>query len=440
MSTPALDTLRVGLPPRTGEADAGHADTPAARAGTPVHGVERRKMPYPYRAWLAICSDLDETPDAGVYFGTLDLLNGSGPTRFGRGFGLEVGSTIYFDMPPGQFSYWNADDRARSAIRALIRSGHIDCLHSFGDLATTRGHAGRALDELTRYGCRLEVWVDHAVAPTNFGADIMRGSGDVPGAAAFHADLSCAFGIEHVWRGRVTSVVGQGADRDLAGIFQPRHPIASGITRAKEWAKGRAARFGPKYAMHASNDVLRRSTLRSGHSVLEFLRCNPHWGGVSRGETADGVHEVLSAPMLGRLAAREGWCVLYTHLGKLVDPAKGFSRAALDAFGRLALAHHDGRILVTTTRRLLGYGRARAATWKAAVRGGALWIDVSSRVGADRLAAADLAGLTFYVPDAARARLAVDGVECPAIERNPPDHTGRASVSLPRPRLAYPRP
>jgi hypothetical protein len=29
--------------------------------------VKLRRFPYPYRAMLAICSDLDETPDRHVY-------------------------------------------------------------------------------------------------------------------------------------------------------------------------------------------------------------------------------------------------------------------------------------------------------------------------------------------------------------------------------------
>ena len=39
---------------------------------------------------------------------------------------------FYFDMPPDQFAYWNTDDAGREMVRALIRSGHIDCFHSFG--------------------------------------------------------------------------------------------------------------------------------------------------------------------------------------------------------------------------------------------------------------------------------------------------------------------
>ena len=106
---------------------------------------------------LAICSDLDETPDQHVFFETMRYLNTTEASSLGRGIGLEVGNSIYFDMPQGQFSYWNTDDEGRAMIRSLIQSGHIDCLHSFGDLATTRKHAERAWYELSRNNCKLEV-------------------------------------------------------------------------------------------------------------------------------------------------------------------------------------------------------------------------------------------------------------------------------------------
>ena len=144
--------------------------------------VEVRHLPYPYQAAVAICSDLDLTPDKHVYFETSRFLNTTDATAMGRGVGLEVGNTIYFDMPADQFSYWNTDDAGREMVRTLIRSGHVDCLHSFGDLAQTRADAARSLDDLAKHGCRLEVWIDHAVAPTNLGADIMKGRGDVADA------------------------------------------------------------------------------------------------------------------------------------------------------------------------------------------------------------------------------------------------------------------
>jgi len=128
-----------------------------------------RSIPYPYRAMLAICSDLDETPDRHVFWEIMRFLNTTEETTIGQGVGLEVGNSIYFDMPPGQFAYWNTDDKGREMVRILIQSGHIDCLHSYGDLATTRKHAARALEELTAHDCKLEVWIDHGRAITNFG-------------------------------------------------------------------------------------------------------------------------------------------------------------------------------------------------------------------------------------------------------------------------------
>src|SRR6266853_6864390 len=100
--------------------------------------IQVRRYPYPYRAMIAICSDLDETSDQDVYYELMRFLNTSQFTSMGPGVALDIGNSIYFDMPPDQFAYWTTDDKGREMVRALIRSGHIDCLHSFGDLATTR--------------------------------------------------------------------------------------------------------------------------------------------------------------------------------------------------------------------------------------------------------------------------------------------------------------
>jgi hypothetical protein len=395
--------------------------------------VACRRRPYPYRAALAICSDLDETPDREVYWETARFLNTTRPTAMGDGVGLEVGNSIYFDMPPDQFAYWNTDDLGRERVRALIRSGHVDCFHSFGDLATTRKDAGRALDELSRHGLSLAVWIDHAVAPTNFGADIMRGLGDVPGSPAYHADLSCGAGVRYVWRGRVTSVVGQDVPRRLGGIFTARHAPASARTLAKEIAKGLSARLGSrKYAMHAPNDLLRGTQLRDGRPVVEFLRSNPHWRAVNQGEKADGLAEVLSPGFLDLLAARGAATIVYTHLGKVRDRREPLPPPTRAALALLAERQAAGQVLVTTTRRLLDYCLAlRRLRFEAQETNGALRIQLPADLPS-------VDGLTFYVPDPQRASVLVGGREVTELSRNPPDDTGRPSVSLPWPRLRFP--
>jgi len=402
----------------------------AEKAGEPLV----RKTPYPYRSMLAVCSDLDETPDRHVYFETLRFLNTNQETPMGPGLSLETGNTIYFNMPPDQFSYWNTDDLGRHIILNLMNSGHIDCLHSYGDLAASRADAEKAVNEMSRRNCRLEVWIDHSVAPTNFGPDIMRGQGDIPGSRAYHADITCGFGIRFVWLGRVTSVIGQDSARSLKGIWNMANIPASFKTVLKELLKGTLAVFGKdKYAMHGPNRVIRETRLRDGRPVYEFLRCNPHYKGVSSGETADGIAEVLAPKFLNRLVQTEGICILYTHLGKVSNRAVPISHASAGAFRRLAEYYARGKILVATTRRILNY-----CLMKKDLRLSQTLKDGCTAIDIENPHPNSLDGLTLYCDLPKKTRITVNGREAGGLRLNPPDHTGRPSISFPWKRLEFP--
>jgi hypothetical protein len=392
---------------------------------------------------LAICSDLDGTPDRHVYWEIMRFLNTTQSTSMGPGVGLEVGNSIHFRAIPPQFSYWDTDDVGREMVRSLIHSGHIDCLHSFGERIFTRYEAKGALDDLERHNCRLEVWVDHGSAITNFGPDIMAGRGDEPGNEAYHADLTTEYGIKYVCRGRTTSVVGQDSSGGVWAIFNRDHPSASGKTLLKEAAKRTLAWAGhAKYAMHKRNETLRPIMLRDGQPVYEFIRCNPHWGGVSSCDQGRHIGNVLTNAFFNRLVDRQGSCILYTHLGKIGNPSIPFDEKAVTAFRRLADEYSDGRILVTTTRRLLGYRRAaREVTFSSCLNEEELLIDINTKASDNwigELSVADLSGMTFYVPESTKASVSIDGRHVMNLQTNPPDHTGRASVSLPRPSLEFP--
>ncbi len=420
--------------------------------------AELRRFPYPYRAAMAICSDLDETPGAETYCEIIRFLNTTGPTSMGQGVGLEVGNSIYFDMAPNHFAYWNADEYDRARIRTLIQSGHIDVLHSFGDLATTRAHAARALDELQKHDCRLRVWVDHAIAPTNFGSDIMQGHGDDHGHPAYHADLTLAYGIQYVWRGRITSVIGQDQPfrfrnliSDLCPLSAVLRPLSSGHllaasgTLAKETAKQLLARCGHrKYALHRPNRLMHSIRLRDNAPALEFLRCNPHWGGVSCRDTGVGISTVLTDNFLDTLVGRQGSCILYTHLGKLGPGQRGFNAATIAAFRRLADHYYRRKILVTTTRRLLDFQqmiqRVRVTTER---QNGEHLVNINAAnqgqfPNQPQIQKEDLAGLTIYVPDPERVRLRFNDNEPLTFTANAPDETGRKSISINYPRLDFP--
>jgi hypothetical protein len=394
--------------------------------------VELRRFPYPHRAMLAVCSDLDETPDAETYFELMRFLNTTEETSMGSGVGLEVGNSIYFDMPPDQFAYWNTSDAGREMLRTLIRSGHIDCLHSFGDLATTRAHAARAWEELGRHGLALKVWVDHAVATTNFGTDIMQGHGGEPGHPAYHADLTLAAGIRYVWRGRVTSIVGQDRPVHIGKWNSGFVPGASVRTKSKEAAKhvlGRLAKG--KYAFHAGNRLCRPVELRDGHSVTEFMRCNPHPAGVEFGDTGHGISEVLTREFLDRLVERNGCSVIYTHLGKLRG-SRTFGEESARGFQLLAEYGRRGEILTATTQRLLEFHEA-SRTASCSLIGH----ENNAKLEIELPAHAQPDGLTFYAETLGTVTATLNGNETDVVI-NPPDETGRRSVSIPFTRLSFP--
>ncbi len=319
-----------------------------------------RQFPYPYQAALAICSDLDETPDRETYFRIAKFLNSAAITPMGRGIDIEFGNSIYFNMPKDQFAYWNTDEEGKEMIHTLIQSGHIDCLHSFGDLATTRIQAEEAINELEKHNSKIKVWVDHSKAPTNFSSDIMNGFGDVVNAPPYHADITTNYGIEYISRGRVTSLIAQEVPAKFTDILDKTHPAASAKKLTKEVAKHLLAYAGStKYKIHKPNKILQKIKLRDGTEIYEFLRCNPHFAGVSGGTTAAGIAEVLTKKNLEKLIRQKGACILYTHLGKIANYDIPFPQQTVQAFRRLAKFQKKQKILITTTFRLLQYLKTR---------------------------------------------------------------------------------
>ena len=112
------------------------------------------------------------------------------------------------------------------------------------------------------------------------------------------------------------------------------------------------------------------------------------------------------------------------------------TRLALELVAR---ARSDGDLMVTTTRRLLDFCRARrTASWTATADGDGVRIDIST-AALPTIERRRLEGLTFYTETASRVRLVVDGRDEHALRVNPPDHTGCASVSIAWPRLSFPQ-
>lgn len=399
--------------------------------------VVLRKYPYPYQAMMAICSDLDETPNKDVYFETARYLNTTEETLLGKGVGLEVGNTIYFDMPEAQFSYTNTDADGRNKIHQLINSGHIDCLHSFGDHVGKREQIVQYWQLLQQGTRKIEVWVDHAQAPTNIDPDIMQGQGAITTSPAYHTDLTVQSGaLPFIWKGRVTSLVAQNSRRHYGSLLNRQQLIKSSKTILLEFIKAWLARLGDsKYAMHKTNRLLRKTELVDGTPVLEFMRCNPSWAGVSVFDSTRGIHQVLTQAVLTTLVKNQGCSVFYSHLGKVFSAEQPFQDHTRAAFELLAKFQRNEQILVASTRRLLGYNRTvEELVFTTKTLNNETHIYVATTYSGE-----DLHGLTWYVEQPQQVRLYINNQAHTELQLNPPDVTGLASVSIAWSALVYPK-
>ena len=410
--------------------------------------VSLRRFPYPFRAALAICSDIDGTRTRERLLAIQEFLNTSRDTSMGPGLGLEIGNSFFPYTPDDSLAYFSSRPADRDTLETLIAAGYVDCIHSFGDGVNTRARALEALETFTRRGLRLSVWVDHARAPSNFGKDTSPGAGDVPGSPIYHADATLAYGVRFVWKGRGSSLAGRELPysvRALTRLFDPRHPVHTVVGMAREAAKIGLARAGSRrFAIHRHNRLIDLARLQDGQAVYEFIRTNSYWRGLSHGHDNVGLAYVLRRKALSDMVAGGGYTILYTHLGAGPAGPPALPPQTQAALRGVAEVVQAGLLYVTTTARLLAYClNHRYLRWSQdADAEGRVRITVHGvddpLSGLHLPTAEDLQGITFYVPDRHRARLFLGERELTVVERHPADDTGRESVSIPRTFLTYP--
>lgn len=362
-----------------------------------------RPFPFPFRCALAISNDAEFLTPA-AFWDLHRLLNTE--------LGLPVTDSVFmYSVDPSRsFSYFEGTTSRPSAhagwLREAMQAGVIDVLHAFGDFdgvgGCTRAHAETALAELDRANVRLQVWTNHGTAENTQnlgGREATYQRGDLSGSEEYHADRSTAYGIRYCWLDwNATNEVGQ----------ERRAP--------RRRFRREEARVDP---------LLSDEQLRDGSSVRVFQR----YRGPDRPDPATLAAQ-LSKEHLDELSASEGVMVVYQHLG--CDRRSGTCRnneppylpeAALAALCRLAERYRDGEILVLGVADLLRYCDARERVH--VERKGR---DVRLR-GVDR---AELAGLTFYADRVLLGDTAI------TVRANPPDETGRTSVTIPLPAWELP--
>ena len=403
--------------------------------------VALRKFPYPYKAAMTICSDIDGTTTKEEFLEIQKFLNTKDQTSMGEGVGLEIGNSFMMYAPPTcAFSYFSGNPGNAQVIKKFIKTGYIDFLHSYGEKYDfTRKDAIKAIKELNNNQCKVDVWVDHAKTPDNLGDDCTFGLGDHPDSIVYHSDLTLAYGIKFVWLGRITMVIGQSVPISLktfSSVYDSHHPVQSLINIGKEFAKNVLAVFGnKKYAMHKSYDLIRIAKLNDGQKAYEFLRFDNYWKGIATGATSKRLAYVISQQALERLKEVGGYMVVYTHLGKNSDCSEVVAKETQNALRDLASEYERGNIYVTTTSRILNYYiNHKYLKWSYETKGEEMIITISSVedpvFGSFVPTIEDLRGITFYVPDKDKIRIYINEKEITNIQRNPRDFKERESVTI----------
>jgi hypothetical protein len=403
--------------------------------------VALRKFPYPYRAAIAICSDIDNTETLEEFLEIQKFLNTKEMTSMGEGVGLEIGNSFLFYEPPtGSISYFNSEPEVAQTILEFIKARRIDVMHSFGKKNDfTRKDAINALNELERNDAKVDVWVDHDRSISNLGDDVTFGLGDHPDSKAYNADLLLSYGIRFVWLGRVTMITGQATTvtwERFTGIFDKDHAINSSINICKEFAKNAMGVFGSKkYAMHKNNDLLRIAKLDDGNKVYEFTRFDNYWEGVGEGANSKGLAYVISKGTLNRLKKNTGYMIVYTHLGKNSDCPKYICKETQDALRNLAEEYRAGNIYVTSTSKLLNYYlNYKYLNWSYEINNHEIIINIKNVLdpvfGPFIPTLKDLSGITFYVSNLKNVRIKIKNKEIKGIKKNPPDFNGKNTVTI----------
>ena len=341
-------------------------------------------LPHPFKAALAICSDIDGTSwDKFIAIHT--FLNSTKATDFGEGLGLPISDSFWMydneKYENSAFSYYRSDKKTpsmyASQIRELIQAGVLDVMHSYGNFASkeefNRKLAERALTELEKRNLRIGIWTNHGgiESSQNIG-EKSAGFGDVPHGNAdfYHSDLLLKYGIKFYWDCELslTTVVGQ--DRKIGAFenwlispiyfsFEEKIKATAKlalrnlpIPLVKKFLKNRAINLGA----HAGNDLFEVDTLRDDQPISKFKRF-----GLGRYDWSDDLPNILNDRVFEKLLRERGKMIVYVHMGDRRDQRDGLplSRPTIEKFKQIADLFHRKILWVTTTSQLLNFSLVR---------------------------------------------------------------------------------
>ncbi|QTA83315.1 Uncharacterized protein dnl_57150 [Desulfonema limicola] len=404
------------------------------------NSITIRPFPYPYKAGLAICSDID-TCDRTSFLKIHRYLN--------LELGLPVSDSFFpLGQDPGQMAYFLKDGKTPSPDAPLIcraiQDGLIDSIHSWGDFNGSppdpfflKNLAKNMTNALNAESIKIRIWINHG-DPCNYQNFIVRlqpdnYKGDDPDSPYYTADLLDDLGINYYWWSELAGWPLSGKWNRYSPGLWPR----LGINALKNMVKSFIIK--EKFRNRTSEqltDLMLPFTLRDGRKLMAFTRfCYPPESKIAA--TRYTLRHSLGINQLQKLINQQGYMVLYTHLAlpELWKPGKSFfPNPDQKALKGLARYYNNGKIWVASTLSLLNYyNTSRNLVWKSRTFGEKHIITIQyindPCRGQRTPESHELAGICFYCPEPENTHIFLNKKQLNT-QINKPDHTGKPSLAL----------
>jgi len=402
--------------------------------------VRVRKFPYPYKCALSISSDIDNASSLEYFVQFMDFLNSEKQTIYGSGLGLEVGNSFWFfnGARSQQLSYFQGltdkETPLAPIIRLFLKSKHIDTLHSWGNFdrgGFKRNYAEKGIEVLNKYNFNIPVWINHGIN-LNYQkiGDYPNMYGDDPTHPCYHTDLLSEIGLEFIWTGKVTHVIGQNGRKNfsvLSKLFIQKILKKTKYQHVKD----------PIY--DDDNNLIRPLLLRDGNKIWEFIRFINPWGNAGELDLYEFVDQI-NTKNLKRLIKNQGFMILYTHFNEnLFTEIPIKLKHYLNILKKMV---NRKEILMGTTSRILKYLEvSNYISYEVQELEDKVIIFIDDKmycpIGIKSVKSSHLIGLTFYIKIPKPHKIIFKN-KLYETTLNSPDQTGKESISIAWEKLEYP--
>ncbi|MDM8543269.1 hypothetical protein QUF90_19510 [Desulfococcaceae bacterium HSG9] len=409
------------------------------------NSVKLRPFPFPFRAGVAICSDIDFC-DKRTFIAVHRYLNTEN-----YGLGLPVADSFFgLGREPDQLAFFEKNGATPSKnaefIRQAINDGLIDSLHAWGDFnkvppnpTILRNMAENLTKDLIAHDLKIKIWINHG-DPFNYQNISARlwpeYKGDDPELDYYTVDLLKELGVNFIWRSELTPW-------PLSGNLKISSPYIWPRLALNELKNAIKIILQKKTRIRTASQITELAlpvSLKDGSQCFAFTRFNQYPGGVwAFDPNRHTLRYSLNDHSLDTVIKQEGYIVLYTHLGLPFNVQKEhpFPPEDRDALTKLADHYHSGRIWVAPTVDLLTYWLIhKYLIWNVHTERDCRIIEIEAindpTLGSRLPIESELAGICFYTSDPKNTFISLDGRRLKTVIHQP-DHTGIGCVGVPLP-------